>query len=528
MNNLDIIYAEAAVRSKRKDYLSIFNRQVEITQDNLRQFWGDPLVIKQAVEKLKTSGFGIVSVGKITVGIIGSPELFTQVFKVELTPTEAADGTVSYLVKTVKDGQSPYLIDVSQSEFNTLLAGLALVPEAQSFVSTRGNTDPSLVDLSQIPELLNGWKSDLAIKSFGVNNWPATRSASVMIIDSGCDRTHLYFENKNAISVANSPPFAKTAESHLKNLMARQKRETFNEALPGEIQAAQARLTADELEQNAHGTSVVGHLVSILQALPKVKIDVMKIDDVLWFPEVSDAQQQPLVINCSHGPQDSLDNYYSNLFKDDVYYINVLSTIIMNVIVVVAVGNANSGKPPPNEINTSTQIPGVIVVGGVYKDKDGTLVASDGTHGFPAGFRNNPSTKAVPHVCGISGPVPKPILNSPVAGNEWKLRNGSSFAAPQVAGVCAIIKAHCPIATPLEVKEILIRTATPVTEGRTAQGCSLSEIKHQFGAEEFPTGLVNLEKAFWTAVWYNMFKMLGPQYTIKDAVAEAERMMIAK
>jgi subtilisin family serine protease len=49
--------------------------------------------------------------------------------------------------------------------------------------------------------------------------------------------------------------------------------------------------------------------------------------------------------------------------------------------------------------------------------------------------------------------------------DAWAVFSGTSAAAPQIAGVCALLLAKNPKLKPADVKAILSRTARPVTKG---------------------------------------------------------------
>src|SRR5712692_8143050 len=52
------------------------------------------------------------------------------------------------------------------------------------------------------------------------------------------------------------------------------------------------------------------------------------------------------------------------------------------------------------------------------------------------------------------------------ANNDgWAAFSGTSAAAPQLAGISALIKQACPALTPAQVKDILIKSARDVTTG---------------------------------------------------------------
>jgi subtilisin family serine protease len=48
----------------------------------------------------------------------------------------------------------------------------------------------------------------------------------------------------------------------------------------------------------------------------------------------------------------------------------------------------------------------------------------------------------------------------------WSVISGTSAAAPQLAGVCALLKQQNPGISPAEIKEVLKRTARDVTKGQ--------------------------------------------------------------
>jgi|GEM_PF-3027390 len=124
MNLPFIISAEAAVRSKRAGYISIFDPGAKDIPGGLKPFYADPQLIKQATEKLKADGFDVLFVGKVTVSISATPRLFEQTFGVKLMATE--EGI------TVKDSQRPDYINTDNSSYKDVLAGVAFMPKAES------------------------------------------------------------------------------------------------------------------------------------------------------------------------------------------------------------------------------------------------------------------------------------------------------------------------------------------------------------------------------------------------------------
>ena len=92
------------------------------------------------------------------------------------------------------------------------------------------------------------------------------------------------------------------------------------------------------------------------------------------------------------------------------------------------------------------------------------------------------------------------------ANNDgWAAFSGTSAAAPQLAGVAALIKQACPSLTPATIKDILMKTARDVTTGT----CNPRE--HRAAAAVGPDtatgdGLVDAHKAVMVA----KVQCLGP------------------
>jgi hypothetical protein len=147
------------------------------------------------------------------------------------------------------------------------------------------------------------------------------------------------------------------------------------------------------------------------------------------------------------------------------------------ITVIFSAGNGHWGFPG--------QHPDVISAGGVFMNEDETLQASDYASGF---MSNIYPGRRVPDLCGLVGMQPKAIyimlpiepgdqIDSDLQGSAfpngdetlrndgWAAFSGTSAAAPQLAGVAALIKQACPRLTPAEIKDILMRTARDVTVG---------------------------------------------------------------
>ncbi|HEV7891197.1 MAG TPA: S8 family serine peptidase [Pyrinomonadaceae bacterium] len=151
------------------------------------------------------------------------------------------------------------------------------------------------------------------------------------------------------------------------------------------------------------------------------------------------------------------------------------------ILVVFSAGNGHFSIEP--------QVPGVLAAGGVFMSPDLALQASDYASGYKSPWFPNVT---VPTVCGLVGMLPRaqyimlpvqpgseldveqsrpdlpddPEGDGTTAGDGWALFSGTSAAAPQLAGVAALILGAKPGLKPAQVIEAMSRTATDVRAGR--------------------------------------------------------------
>ncbi len=155
----------------------------------------------------------------------------------------------------------------------------------------------------------------------------------------------------------------------------------------------------------------------------------------------------------------------------------VARAVSEGIVVIFAAGNGQWGFP--------AQHPDAIAVGGVYKHLEGSLKGLLEASNYASSFVSPVYLgRQVPDICGLVGQLPYgayirlPVPPGSQADRDrsadgdgtlpsdgWAVFSGTSAAAPQIAGICALLKQVDPNLSPDRVKQILQQTAIDVAEG---------------------------------------------------------------
>jgi hypothetical protein len=191
-------------------------------------------------------------------------------------------------------------------------------------------------------------------------------------------------------------------------------------------------------------------------------------------------QDSPTILTNSWGG----DGPYPPVGPPDIYDIvwaaEIVDAIENGIFVVFSASNGGFTIEP--------QVPGVLAAGGVYMTGDLEMQASNYASGYPSPWFQNVT---VPDVCGLVGLSPRaqyimlpvqpgceldvfesqPTPNDPnddgtTANDGWALFSGTSAAAPQIAGIAALILSAKPGLSPAQITEAITNTATDIRTGR--------------------------------------------------------------
>jgi subtilisin family serine protease len=233
-------------------------------------------------------------------------------------------------------------------------------------------------------------------------------------------------------------------------------------------------------DESGHGT---GESANIFATAPDVDLMPVKINFVNSTGAFNAAVAlKPDIITCSWGSSVQSGPLGA---ANTALAAAIAAAVASGIIVIFSAGNGHWGFPG--------QHPDVISAGGVYMNPDETLRASDYASGFMSNIYPN---RRVPDLSGLVGMRPKAIyIMLPVEPNDdidsktwnagglqggthpngdetlktdgWGAFSGTSAAAPQLAGVAALIKQACSKLTPQQVRNIMMKTARDVTAGKS-------------------------------------------------------------
>ena len=428
--------------------------------------------VDKGIEALRRRGFVVSGRGRMSVSVRGSRELFESTFGTKLSEFQIDPSTLASAHKFLfpasgapwnPDPSLAGLIDDAYIQWPHIYMARHAMRGAKKKSAKRatakamdnvitlqgkapiGSKIPKvpyyhLDVLKDVPRLLNASPVHAA--------GGAGEGVRVAMIDTGFAHSHPWFTKNGFTSTVVLAPGATNRDSD-----------------PG-----------------SHGT---GESANMFAIAPKITFIGIKLEDdgnpnggasiLEGFQEA--LTHSPHIISCSMGYDLRQGNTFSPLSalpnSLKALEAEVQAAVANGVTVVFSAGNGHYSFPG--------MMAEVIAAGGVFVDKNGAMQASDYASAFPSAIY---SGRSVPDFCGLVGmqphadyimlPVPPggeiDVENAPhdktKPKDAWAVFSGTSAAAPQLAGVCALLLGKNPLLNPSDVKALLTRTARDVSTGK--------------------------------------------------------------
>jgi subtilisin family serine protease len=438
----EVLFAQASPRSVGG--ASLLEAPSLVTQDTVGAFLSEDELVHASARRLGEAGFQVLQITRTTINIAAPPELYEEVFgnRLETEEREVIKGGAREDTATFVDTpDTPVrgLIATEGSDLGELLEGVAI-------------EEPVYPHQNAFPPPVGYWHLDVpgdvaaALGAERAHRRGVTgRNVSLAMVDTGWFR-HPYFGLRGYRSS------------------------------PVVLGPAAADAEADE---SGHGT---GESANAFAAAPDIDFTMVKMNFVNStgaFNTAVSLSPAPQVITCSWGSSVRTGPLSA---ANQALAAAIAAAVASGIVVVFSAGNGHWGFPG--------QHPDVLSAGGVFMEADGSMRASDYASGFASQVYPG---RNVPDVSGLVGMLPRaayimlplqpgdeidqdlgggtfPAGDETATDDGWAAFSGTSAAAPQLAGVCALVRQACPRLTPAEVRDVLMRTARDVTTGTNALG----------------------------------------------------------
>ena len=421
--------------------LSAFATDERISCTNVAAYRPERATHDTAAKRLSELGFRIVAHSAYSISVEGTPSLFTKTFGTDLE------------VRSIDRVQS--CGPMREKAFFAPAAGAPWQPPAElSGLIERAYVQPPAIYFEsalppQVPYFHLNVPGDVAMLTRATEAHQrgiTGKGVKVVMIDSGFFN-HKFYRNRGFRATVMLGPGAVSVNR----------------------------------DDNGHGTA---EAANVFATAPGVNFTMIKQGDNSTAAFKKAVELRPDIITCSWGfdlvdaasptraPLSSIPNTHRAL------ELEVANAVASGICVVFASGNGHVAFPGMH--------PDVISVGGVFVDQDQNLVASD----YASAFDSRPYPgRHVPDVCGLVGLQPNaiyimlplqpgceidrrlatggpfPASDQTVGTDGWSAISGTSAAAPQIAGICALLKQKNPSLTPQEIKQALLATAVDCSSG---------------------------------------------------------------
>jgi len=431
------IYANASPRSVGG--VSMFDAGDQINAETVPNFFSEEEIVVRAVNRLQDAGFEILQVSPLTINIAGSQATYERAFNTKLFAEERPvikpgakrdTGTFIDCAETEMSG----LIAPAESAMGDVIEGVAIEEPRYPMATSMFAPHKAYWHLDVPAGISLGCNADKAHRS-GITG----KGIKVAMVDSGWFK-HPFFVNRGY------------------------------RAAPVVLGPGASNPLRDE---SGHGT---GESANIFACAPDIELLPVKINFVNSLGAFNAAMGlNPHIISCSWGSDTGTSNVLSA--ANQALAAAIAAAVAAGITVIFSAGNGHVGFPG--------QHPDVISAGGVFMDVDESLRASNYASGFNSVIYPN---RRVPDLSGLVGMKPGanyimlplepgdeidvlkaggtfPNGDETANNDGWAAFSGTSAAAPQLAGVAALIKQACMKLTPKQIKAIMMKTARDVTTG---------------------------------------------------------------
>jgi len=422
--------------------LSPISAAEKISFSNVSNFRPAKAKQDQAASRLTDLGFRIVAASPYSLSVEGPPSLFTKTFGTNLE------------VRSIDRVQSAR--PIREKAYYAPTEGASWEPptELKDFIERAYIQPPAIYFESAIPPKVNYFHlnvpSDVSmltqaskVHQGGING----KGVKVVMIDSGFFN-HKYYQSHGFKATVMLGPGATNVKK----------------------------------DDNGHGSA---EAANVFATAPGVTFTMIKQGDNSTAAFKAAVALKPDIITCSWGFD--LVDPNSPIRKHLTAVPNTLKALELEVAHAVAIGICVVFSAGNGHVSFPGMHPDVISAGGVFVDQNLDLTASD----YASAFDSKPFPgRHVPDVCGLVGMQPQAIyimlplqpgceIDTELASGKpfpngdqtkksdgWSAISGTSAAAPQLAGICALLKQKRPSITPQEIKQALLASARDCTHGR--------------------------------------------------------------
>jgi subtilisin family serine protease len=444
---LDQIFAEVSPRSVGGTSLFSALPDDAVNQHTVAAFQSEPSDLREAITRLKQLGFVVhhPEASTITLTISGPPELYKQVFGVDFTPQQAlVMGDAAQPEADRDTTRHAYLAPVDDhpefyADAPTALADAiegVVFPQPHEFHTLSATPPPvDYYHLAMPDDVARLLRADL-VQARGVTG----RGVRVAMVDSGHYRHPFFTERGYQIMPV--------------------------------LLAADAATTDPTRDDNGHGTMESANLFATAPGLTLIPVKSMLRDPAAAFKVA--LAQNPQIINCSWGlcMRANVNSCSGALLtqlplSERPLQAAIAEAVRRGIVVVFSAGNGHISWPAMH--------PDVIAVGGAYVNAEGAVQASNYASSFISPIFPE---RAVPDLVGLVGQLPNavylmlpgqpgceidqrnatrgpyPVGDTTAPDDGWAVISGTSAAAPQIAGVAALLLEAAPGLAPAVVKNL--------------------------------------------------------------------------